>query len=446
MQDLDTGKRHEIDRWADYNVSMDLFSSSMTFSATLAAIDYQRQFTSPGGQRFNAFSYGAIQSTGLTDERSEAYNTTQTDLKIQGRGPGGLLLDSAVASNRLSMYNLTLDKVVDRITEPFQPDWITSIVTNNASNRYLVAGGASGGSSGATKQKNDLKTDAQGNIFYDPQTPKVKRTRKRYKPFGKNSPQYRGTDTESLKQTRIQPGEKVWEVITRLCKQIAVHPYVACDGALILMRPTYDFQSSAYGDGIQCTWDKTNSKATGGNVFRGQFETSIQDRCSEIVAWGSGKPRKTSMGKELLKHTWSVKDPGPAFWKRVPAPTYLGENILPKQDLVKVKNIKDEKMIRRICRGMFEERVIRAFSLEYQIFGHKINNVLPVVDSMIRVDDDRFNLHDVFYITKVQRRYNMSEGKTTVLTLIPPKIWLHFDHDSTGDAEYLEHMVQRVFW
>ena len=65
---------------------------------------------------------------------------------------------------------------------------------------------------------------------------------------------------------------------------------------------------------------------------------------------------------------------------------------------------------------------------------------------MVNVRDDRNGFQDSFYITSVERKYSMDKGKSTLLRLIPPKIWLYLDHDSTGDDAWMKHMVQRVWW
>jgi prophage tail gpP-like protein len=450
LKDLDTGKVHQLTHWTSYNIISDLKNPAPTFTASLAAVESQRAFTAHGGQLAQVFSYGALQMTALTDERSEACNIDATDLQISGRGVGGLLLDSVVDSRAFSMTNLTLLQVAGRITEPWRPTFIPSIVTNNAANRYVVAGSNPAYATKSKITKFPIYNFATGKLenYYEEKADdtkvQIKGTKKK---FGRSSPVYRGIDSTSLKQTRIQPDEKVWDVIDRLSKQIAAMPFVGADGTLIITRPCYDFDSSVYGTGIVQKWDKKTGRALGGNVMRSQFETSIATRNSELVAWATGKPKKTAMGKELLKHTWSVKDPSPAFWIRQSTPPYVTTNILPKPDRVVFKNIRNEKLIRRRCRGIFEEKVIDAFSLEYQIPGHTINGVMPVIDSMIDVHDERYGLIGTpYYITRVERRFDISDGRTTVLRLIPPKIWLHFDHDATSDSQYLEHMVQRVFW
>jgi prophage tail gpP-like protein len=453
LQDLDTKKTHRLTHWQEYTLISDLMNPADTFSATLAAVDSQRDFTAHGGQKCQVFFKGALQSTAITDERSEAVSGSATDLQISGRGVGGLLMDSVVAPDQLRLTEKTLFQVAQDITAPWQPDYITSVVTNNAANRYMVAGKNPSYSTGTKYRtiwldangKDSPVNTGNGSRHEIVKTKiQVKGTKQK---FGENSPEYRGIDTDSLKQTEIGPEEKVWEVLLRLCKQIACMPIVGSDGALILTRPAYDFDPSVYGDGIVQKWDRKNKRAAGGNVMRSQFETTIAGRNSEIVAWSTGKATKTTVGKQLLKHVWSVKDPSPAFWKRQAAAPYLTDNILYKPTRVVFRNLRNEKLIRRKCRGMFEERVIGAFSLEYQLKGHTINGVMPVVDSMISVYDERYGLiGQPYYITRVERKLGLSDGATTVLKLIPPKIWLYFDHDKTPDSEYLEHMVQRVFW
>jgi prophage tail gpP-like protein len=422
--DLDTKKSHRLTHWQNYAVIQDLKNPADTFSATLAAVDSQRDFTAHGGQKAQVFFQGALQSTSITDERSEAVNGTATDLQITGRGVGGLLLDNVVASDQLSLVDKTLFKVAQDITAVYQPDFITSVVTDNAANRYMVAG-----------KNPSYSTKYKTKVFPDGSTQRVKtkiRVKGSRQKFGKASPFYRGITEDKLTQNKIGPEETIWGVLVKLSRQIAAMPMVGSDGALIITRPTYDFDSTVYGDGIVQNWDRKNKKAAGGNVMRSQFETSIAGRHSEIVAWAT---------------TWSVKDPGPAFWTRLSAAPWLGTNILPKPTRLVFRTINNENLIRRRCRTLFEERVIDAFSLEYQLRGHTINGVLPTVDSMIPVYDERYGLiGQPYYITRVERKMDIADGKTTVLRLIPPKIWLYFDHDKVGDDEYTAWMVQRVFW
>ena len=451
--DLDTGKVNRLTHWRGYSVGCSIFNPASTFSAEIAAIKKQRDFTAHGGQKAQVFSYGALQSTAITDERSEDTSTSASDLHIAGRGVGGLLVDSAVGLKDLSLANLTLSQWADRVTAPWQPDFITTVSTSNSANRYVMSGGASYYS---TKGKMVVKPfrDKQGNIIKDTDGSPLKGSfyeqgktgKNAHKKFGKASPYYRGND-EKLRQTRVQPGTKIWDQLKTLAAQIGCMVFVGCDGTLIIDRPNYAMSPDVYGEGIVLTWDQSEQRATGGNISGVRFETSIADRHSETIALGTGKSKKTTAGKKLLKNTWTVKDPSPAFWKRQSTPPYLTTNKLYKPNILSVgKNLSDKKMLRRMVRGELEQQLIQSFSLEYQMPGHFINGVLPVPDSMINVRDERNGITDAMYITEVQRKFDISSGKTQVIKLIPAKIWMHFDHDTTSDDEYLEHLVQRVYW
>lgn len=438
LTDLETGKSSELTHWSSYEVIDDLMNPVSTFRATLAATQYQRELTACGGQKAQVFSYGALQATAIVDERSEATNLGATDLQISGRGVGSFLQDSVVASNRLSLRNRTLGQVADDITQPWQPDWITSVTASNAANRYLISGAKP---RYATKS-NFVETDDPAKPYKEVKTRVfVKGTHKK---FGKNSEVYRGVETDSLKQSRIDPEETVWGVVDKYAKQIASHAFVGADGSLVITRPSYGLDPSVYGQGIVQLWDRKRFKATGGNVMTSQYETSIATRASELVAWATVKSKKTSKGKGL-NQGWSVKDPGPAFWART-ASGGLGANKLHRPRRVVLRTLYNEKLVKRIVRSMFEQAVIEAFSLEYQLRDHTINGVLPVVDSMINVYDERYNLVGPYYIVRVERKLDMGTGRVTVLKLIPPKIWLYFDHDTTSDQEYEEHMIDNVFW
>ncbi|MEE9367153.1 MAG: hypothetical protein V3W44_10725 [Dehalococcoidales bacterium] len=453
LTDLETNKANRLTHWTEYNVTNDI-NSPANFGATLAALENQRQWTTHGGQKAQVFSYGALQQTAYCDERSEATNQSSTDLQVTGRCVRGLLMDSVVDSSKLSMGNLTLDRIADRITAPWQPDYLTSITTNNAANRYSVSG---------TRAKGATKTRYNKEFLIDSKTGKTDFTRYYYRTipgkkavvgsknkFGKDSPVYRGITSEKITQNKIGPEEKVADVLARLCKDIAAVWFVGADGTLIITRPTYDFDSSVYGEGIVQHWDKKAMKATGGNVMRSQFDTSIAARHSETMAWATVKPQKTTTGNHAISNSWSVKDPGKAFWAR--NGNTLGAAKLHKPDRKVFKTLNDPKMIRRRVRGIFEEAVIAGWSLNYQIYSHTINGVMPVVDSMINVHDERYGLTTKegkggpYYITRVERRLSIGDGRTTVLHLIPAKIWLYFDHDETSDSEYESWMVDKVFW
>lgn len=452
LTDLETGRANRLTHWSQYNVTSDI-KAPAKFNATIAALETQRQWTAHGGQRAQVFSYGALQQTAYCDERSEATTTTQTDLQITGRCARGLLMDSVVAANALSLGNLTLDKIADRITAPWQPDYITSIVTNNAANRYSVSGTRARGATKDRYNKEFLIDSRTGKTdyttYYYRTIPGKNAVRGSKNKFGKDSPVYRGISTEKVTQNKINPEQKVAEVLTKLSKDIACMWFVGADGALVITRPCYDFDSSVYGDGIVQKWDKKAMKATGGNVMRSQFDTTIATRHSEWMVWATTKPKKSAIGSYKISNSAGVKDPGPAFWGRTAAGK-IGAAKLYKPNRVIFKTLNDAKMTRRRVRGMFEEAVIGGWSLNYQIPSHTINGVMPVVDSMINVHDERYGLVDSkggpYYITRVERRMDIGDGRTTVLHLIPAKIWLYFDHDVTGDAEYEDWMTKKVFW
>ena len=454
LTDLETNKANRLTHWTDYNVTTDL-NAPASFNATLAALESQRQWTAHGGQKAQVFSYGALQQTAYCDERSEATNPAQTDLQITGRCARGLLMDSVVDSSKLSLANLTLDKIANRITALWQPDYITSIVTNNSANRYLVAGAKGKYSTKAGYFTQQIIIPIDKYPYISISNVQIKKPTKRAAQgskvkFGKDSPEYRGISKEKITQNKIGPEERVADVLTRLCKDIAAVWFVGADGTLVITRPTYDFDSSVYGEGIVQHWDKKAMRATGGNVMRSQFDTSIAARHSEIIGWATTKPKKTTIGKAAISNSWSVKDPGRAFWAR--NGNKLGAAKIPKANRVIFKTLNNPKMVRRRVRSMFEEAVIAGWSLNYQVYGHTINGVMPVVDSMINVHDERYGLTTKegkggpYYITRVERRLSVSDGRTTVLHLIPAKIWLYFDHDKTSDTEYESWMTKRVFW
>jgi prophage tail gpP-like protein len=436
----DPSKVHAVDKWISYRVTNDLFRGTSDFTAALTATKKNRELFGPGGQTVRVYSHGALQITGIIDERSEDTSTTSTDLHVSGRCGGGLLIDAGVDISKLSVANLTLEAIAQRLTEDYQPTWITSVVTNAAASRYISAGVAK---SYTTKARRVKKPDGSYKTVPGRRVSKGLGSK-----FGKRSPSYRGVDQDRLNQVKIEPGEKIMDVLQRLAAQVAAHVWVGADGALIVSRPCYEHDWRSYGDpGIQLLWDDTARKGAGGTVAGVAIESTVASRHSEYQIFAESKSNKGVKASDVIKHSATFKDPGQAFWKRQSTPPYLTTAKLRKPNIIRVKRLTDPALIRRLARSMVEDSVIKAISIDYELNGHHApSGALWVIDSMVWVTDQRNNLDSPFYIVRVDRKYDMQNGATTQLRLVPPSIWLYHDHDALSDDAWTKHMVNNVWW
>jgi prophage tail gpP-like protein len=446
----------KLDRWNSYTITSGIMEPAHTFTCDFAGDKEQRdQIAQHGGQRVIVLAHGALQMRGIVDERSDATSSDGTDNQVSGRSVAGLLVDSSLPSNQLNLKGLTLKDLIKRWVSPWVPDYIPNVYLNNAFSRYVMAGGGSTGKGGMGKLQKfpigqalaavsatgvaavPLATNSNYYILSKPKT-----GRSKYKRFGKNSPYYAGTETEALRTTRMQPGTKAWDAIMLMAEQVGAHAWQAVDGSIVISRPTYDFDADAYGQNLEVFWDKNSDKATGGNIEEVKLDTSIAERFSEYRIISSVKANKGSSGSSLFT-TKTIKDPGPPFWD-----DSLSTNRLLKPGTINAKRLSSPKLVSRIARRTMAEAVVKSFSYSIMVAGHHAQSgALWVPDSLVRVKDERNNINGPMYITRVERRFNRDSGRTTLLELIPPEIWLgKFDSDTVPSATFDAEMRKRVFW
>jgi prophage tail gpP-like protein len=416
---------------------MGVMEPAHTFELNFAGDKEQREQIAPhGGQRVVILSHGSMQLTGITQERSDDTNRTGTDNIITGRSSTGLLIDSIIPANQLNIANMTLENLAIKWLDPWMPDDIPSVILNGAASRYIMAGGYI---HGARKAKT-IKV-AIGVQTFEQQI-KARKAKKRLGKFGKDSPDFAGISTEGLRTTRLKLGTKVAEALSMLSGQIGAHWWQSVDGSLIIARPDYEHDPASYGSGLTIGWDKKTNKATGGNIEAVRLDTSISERASEYTVLSAVKSIKSSRGSELF-HTSTIKDPGPPFWNKT-----LTKNLLYKPDIIQANKISSPNMVSRIARRTMCQRALEGFSYTILIAGHhSTSGALWVPDSMVQVDDERNNIHKPMYISKVTRRFDMDTGRTTLLELKPPDIWLgKFDKDTIDTDTFNKAMRKRITW
>ena len=439
-----SGSAERIDKWRSYNVTIAMRGASH-FSLSVPPTKANRALLQDPGSKFDIRAYGSLQFTGLIDERNEHTGTSATDLQVSGRSFQGLLMDSSVPKEKRSILKLTLAEIAARLSIDIWPSFITSVVTDNAANRYVVAGGSS-----VTK----VTTPAQTRLVQEPDgrlhavtvvPAQTKTTSAPYKLFGHKSPYYAGTGNDRFRTTRIPVGSSCWAVIDDLGKQIGVHAWMTCDGSIVLSRPDYRISPDVYGQGIVLRWD--GNRATGGNVMGVEFERSIAGRKSEYEVIGLGKSKKKAKARELFLKGGTIKDPSPAFWVRTTSAPYIGASRLYKPGEIQASNVQDSKRLTRYARRHVIEAALSGFSLRYEVDGHRSDaGPLYVPDSTIRIHDERNNIFGVYYINEVTRSYDMANGKNTKLNLWPCNLWLDNDDPSTPDDQWYAAIAPKITW
>lgn len=458
---------HKIDRWQSYQVSQGIKTPG-TFEFVPSDTDSIRKIFSGGTfqkQWFGGWvceieAYGARIFTGVVDEPSDDVSTTSSEIRIAGRSNAGLLIDGAIRPENFNLFDLSLLNIAKKLTSPWR-SFIREVITDFAASRFILQGRGA-----TTSRRTEASIDISGptrvakasrglllaprvieqvgqTIFTPPARKTVRRTSRA---FGKSSPFYRGISADKL-QVKLSAGNKVWSTLERFSKHIASHLWMTPEGDLILARPAYKQATDIYGRGLVLRWSDLENKARGdSNVLGCRLETTIANRHSEYLVLGSGANKKTSLGRALIRKTWTTKDPSPAFWER--SNGVLGNQRLYKPETIEVKRLSDEKLVRRIARTQMEEAAINSISYEFQAQSHLAETgALWAYDSMTRVLDERHGIEDAFYIHGRDLSYDLNGGEQTTIKLWPPGVWLGVDHDAVpGDRAYEKLMVDRIWW
>jgi hypothetical protein len=241
---------------------------------------------------------------GIIDERSDATKGDATDLMVGGRCVVGLLLDSVVPQNLLSLQKHTLEMVALKAIEHF-PGYFDQLTTNLAASRYKMSGGSAASAPAESGKVIPPDRNAIGAALLAGNAAlAAELSVTRYAPtnsngspsakVGTNSPYYAGVGDERFIKQRAKLGTTWYALLNDMAKQIGAHIFNSADGNLNIARPCYTTDPSAYGQGIVLNWDAANRRAAGGNVLGVDCTRSIVGRCSQYIISGVGKVDKNN--------------------------------------------------------------------------------------------------------------------------------------------------------
>jgi prophage tail gpP-like protein len=416
-----------LDHWEAYDIKNPppwegCASFSLTPSPTKAVFEL---FDTPG-QKIKISSGYHPQFTGIVDAVSSGATPQGKTITITGRDMSGLLVDSAAP--RMSLKGYTFKKLTETLLQPWYPEYVEGITTNNAVNFYRMTGIRRrdkhhfGHLVGMTKKDPPSQTKViKAAYFVD---------KKVY-----SSP-YGGYDVETSPHAWGQAvGKRVKDVIDQLAKQVAGCAWMTADAWWFVGRPRYN--EKPYNKLVAKPGQLEYVKAV-------ERVVSIADRHSIHWATGKGRTVKTKRGRNA-SHRVGCFDPSPAFWKD----TYsraLDERLYKPTILEARRGSRDDKMLRRMVRTKMEESIVKAYQYEWQVRGHHNNDILWNTDACVEVQDEIHNVNDEFYICGRRFVKSIQGGTSTVLQLCPANIYLAVDHDEMNDDDYADYLRQRVLW
>lgn len=404
VEDLRTlGRTVSINRFSEYEISSSLWSGADNFTIRLHPDRELRRLFKTSGQQIKIYNRGHLQFEGRVDDVDRAVTPDGTKLQIQGRDYAGFLIDAAAPL--LDYKGLTFLQALQRLIEPWDTWLVGGVKTDHSLARLRLSG-----------RKSDTK----------------------------KSPEWRVTSSEQIRQTRTKPGDKVWDVITRLAKLVGAHPWVSGD-TLYVARPNYDQKLSVYAPGVVLRADQFGEPA-GGNVRSVSVKFSDSGRFSDYTIRGQGRAKASSQGIDITEHAAvDVIDPGPPF-------RYYKDSVsverLSKVDVQSVKEVQSSKQITRLARQKMERNALRGFTHRVEVWGHEVipGGPLWAPDTMIPVDNAVDEIKGPFYVLGRDLRLDLDDNETTALNLLAPNIWLAVDLDALSADAYERTMRTRVTW
>ena len=387
----------QIRDWVSYEIESDIMQPADAFSFVIANPSgrYAGEFL-PFHQA-QLFVDDTLQMSGYVDTVS--CNSDRSTIEITGRDVFGQLVDCDADPQTIN--NKTLLEIAQDLSRPYG---VLSWSVDNEQNRAALQ-----------KAKNKLSTfkrhrDAMANVLsaaaiatgadaaqilnsaYDEtRSPDLKR---------KLDAMRNNIASVKLKvfpKIKIEPGQKVFEIIKDAANKSGLMLWCANDGTGIIAKPNYN-QSAAYTLSLRPYSDKMHGV---NNVIRGTVTFDGSNRYSQYrILATTGNTRQNYERSSIFDTT--MIDPDVAIDRKI---ILLSEG----------RNRSD---VDEIARKEYTERAFNAITAEYDVVGHSQNGMLFQADSICSVDDQVNGLSAAMYITS--RRFRGSDaGQTTTIKLNP---------------------------
>lgn len=426
----DPSKWVAINDWEGYTIAQNVWqpADNFTLRPSNPRIDYPKFLA--GNQRARILVDGNMRFTGITDERTCESGANENTIAITGRDMAAVLVDST--AEPMSLGDLTLAQLAHKQADPWMPDYILSIVTDNAPNFYRLIG-----RKGTAIKKQILSIGPPPDFLIEKKD--VVTGYRGSTKGGKSSPYYRGVDQDRI-PTRLDGSSKIWEALDEHAKRAACAMWMTCDGSLFIGRPRYDENAHQA---------KLVHKYKGGNVRHVHWRAATAERFSNwrMLAQKRGKKNK---GKGSTNLKVDVIDPGEAFH------TLQNDGSLKRRfyrpTTIRVNNgCKDEKLLRRMTRTQMEMAILQTYDLVVTVEGHgwpphRPDSPLWADDCCVDFTSEPYGIEGQHYVVAAELGRNKDNGVETKLRLIPAGIWLALDHDTVTDKEYQEYLMWKVWW
>lgn len=217
---------------------------------------------------------------------------------------------------------------------------------------------------------------------------------------------FASNSTDRIKRVKIEPGEKISDVLLRLCEKLKLWCWVDPDGTLVIDSPNYSQDPSF----LLFLYNSDNQNKIYNNVERYNVRKSIRDRYSSIKYYGTSGDTSVNYGLNSY-HSYSVAD-----------------DISVTKNLIVVDgDIKNKSTAQKMAEMDRDRRIFEGTEINYTVSGHhgidsNGDKYLFNVDMIAMIDDEINNLSGNYYIVKRRFNYGLG-GRITELTLMQKDLW-----------------------
>jgi prophage tail gpP-like protein len=399
-----------FDKWSSYEVRTDIFSPPSSFALEIGKVDDATLELLSEGQTVDIYVYtdGDVEHQlmrGRINQRVHAYSKGSHTLTVRGHDLAYDLMVSSAPFD-LRVKDRTFAEVLAEILEPWQIPYTLS----NEISRYLIANKANWkkllGNSSRDEYYATIRT-LQENF----------KNRSEFKTACTNlgipvPPHIHDGIVNKAKDAKVDPGESVFDWITRITNKAEVFAWMSPDGWLTIQRPQYE-QEPLYILSHRPDVPEQN------NVKSASETRDIDGIPTDLSVHG----RVREKGKKRQNYTARV----------------ISEAVLsiPFYDLHRPVHMKDkdartvDEIERRAFYAMKDaEKNYRTYS--YIVAGHSQERTdgqryVWATDTVAKTVDEVFGINEMLYtsgVTYRRGRVGNSPGpQETELTLTPLDVW-----------------------
>ena len=206
-----------------------------------------------------------------------------------------------------------------------------------------------------------------------------------------------GRDIEALRVTdaKPSPGETCWDFIDRHCRRFGALPWIAADGKLVISSPHYDQEP------LFVLTRRINDGSTN-NIVEGGFDDDLEAQSSEATVYGR------TGGRDATRSRFR------GFAQRAASLMPLYRPLVVHDPSIRTA----DEALRRAKRELAQQNT-RAFTLEYEVYGHGQGPYLYAIDTVAEVDDEEIGVNGIYWISARTFRGSRDQGRTTRLRLLP---------------------------